>query len=138
LVPQPVVEVEALGVRLPRAFGEDARPADGESLRRRAQVLHQLHVLPVAVVVVVGDVSGVAVLDLARRVRVRVPDRWALAVLVPRALDLVGRGGRAPEETRRELTGGDLHGLVGSCCGHDLHPRETGASSANPGRGPEM
>src|SRR5690606_17249014 len=95
----PVVEVEALLVRLARAFRKDARPADGEAIGVGADVvLHQRNVFLVPVIVIVGDVAGVAVLDVAGRVRVRVPDRLALAVLVPRALDLIGRGGRAPEE----------------------------------------
>src|SRR5262249_19758086 len=55
------------------------------------------------VVVVVGDVAIVVVLDVAGRVREFVPDRLALAVLVPSALDLI-RGGRdAPVEALREL-----------------------------------
>src|SRR5262245_53702790 len=54
-------------------------------------------------VVVVRNVAGVAVLDLARRVRIRVPNRLALAVLVPRALNLIrGRRG-APVEAFREF-----------------------------------
>src|SRR5262245_38292725 len=53
-------------------------------------------------VVVVRDVAGVAVLDMTRRVRVGVPDRRALAVLVPCAFDLVRRGADAPVEAFRE------------------------------------
>jgi hypothetical protein len=105
LVHETVVEVQALRVRLTGPVREDARPANREAVRGRADVLHQRDVLLVPVVVVVGDVAGVVVRDLARRVGERVPDRRALAVLVPRALDLVGRRGRAPEEAFRELPG---------------------------------
>src|SRR5262249_37577593 len=59
--------------------------------------------LPVAMIVIIGDVSGVAVPDLAWRVRVGIPDRRTLAVRVPCAFDLVGRGRGAPVEPLREL-----------------------------------
>src|SRR5262245_35281388 len=54
-------------------------------------------------VVIVRHITRVAVLHFARRVRIRVPDRLALAVLVPSALDLVGRGRSAPVEALRKL-----------------------------------
>jgi hypothetical protein len=44
---------------------------------------------------IVGDVAGSAVAYFSRRVRVRVPDRGTFAVLVPGALDLICRSGRA-------------------------------------------
>src|SRR5262245_65151792 len=53
-------------------------------------------------VMVVGDVAGVVVLDVPRLVRVRIPDREALAILVPRTLDLVRRCTHSPVETLRE------------------------------------
>src|SRR5262249_15950528 len=87
----------------PLALRKDARPGDGEAIGVGAKRTHERHVLLVSMVVIVGDVSGVAVLDLARRVREGVPDRRTLAVLVPRAFDLVRRGGRAPEKTIGEL-----------------------------------
>ena len=51
---------------------------------------------------IAGYVTGVAILDFARSMREAVPDRFALAVLFSRAFDLVGGGGRAPEEILRE------------------------------------
>ena len=79
------------------------------------------HVLFVAVVVVDRDIAGDTVLDLARRVRKRVPDGWTFAVLVPRALDLVRRRGDAPVEARREprqrAARLRLTGLLGECRG---------------------
>jgi hypothetical protein len=47
---------------------------------------------------VAGDVAGVAVLGLARRVDEALPDAWPGAVGQRRAFDLVGRGRRAPQE----------------------------------------
>src|SRR5262249_19010153 len=89
LVGEALVEVDALRIRRARALREDARPGDGEPVGGRVDVLHQRDVLLVAVVVVVGDVAIVVVLDVAGRVREFVPDRLALAVLVPSALDLI-------------------------------------------------
>src|SRR5262245_61318332 len=54
---------------------------------------------------IVGDVAGVVVLDVPWLVRVRIPDRGAFAVLVPRALDLVRRRADSPKEAPRELAG---------------------------------
>src|SRR5262249_34014826 len=53
----------------------------------------------VPVIVVICDVAVVVVLDLARRVSERVPDRHALAVLIPGTFDLIRGRGDAPEET---------------------------------------
>ena len=117
LVNQPAVKIESLLIDLSRAVREDARPRNREPVRIRAQVLHDLHVLFVAVIVIDRHVAGVAVLHLAWRVRERVPDRQTLAVLVPRAFDLIRRRRDAPEESfrkfaiRRGLACGELHRL---------------------------
>src|SRR5262249_54550158 len=106
---EAAVEVEALGVGRAGALGEDPRPGDREPVRVRADVLHQRDVLLVAVVMVVGDVAGVVILDLPGRMGVGVPDRDALAVLVPGPLDLIGGRRDAPVEPVREASGGDSH-----------------------------
>src|SRR4029453_11276849 len=99
LVGQALVEVDAFRVRRTVTLREDARPGDREAVGVGADVLHQRDVFLVAVIVIVGDVAGVAVLDLPGGVRERVPDRRPLAVLVPRRLDLVRGGSDAPIET---------------------------------------
>ncbi|CAM5256229.1 hypothetical protein SGLAM104S_09630 [Streptomyces glaucescens] len=81
-------------------------PGDREAVRGQAQLRHHRHVVAEAVVVVDGDVTGVAAGRLARRMAEGVPDRRRPAVLADRALDLVGGGGRAPEEGRGEGVGG--------------------------------
>ena len=53
---------------------------------------------------VAGDVAGVAVQDVARRMREGVPDRGSAPVLVYSALDLVGGGRGAPQEAFRKVT----------------------------------
>ena len=102
LVDQPVVEVEALRVRRAGALRKHPRPGDRESIGLDAQRLHQLDVLLVAMVVVVGDVTGSARVRLARRVRESVPDRRRAPVLGRGAFHLIrGRRG-SPEEAGRE------------------------------------
>src|SRR3990172_3219163 len=102
---RPAVEVEPLLVHLAFAGGKDARPGHAEAIALEPQLLHQRHVFLVAVVVVAGDIARVAVVDVVGRVAKAVPDRLALAVLVPRPLDLVRGRGAAPEEAGWE---GDL------------------------------
>ncbi len=102
LVDEPVVEVEPLRVRLTVAVGEDARPRDGEAVRLDAERLHQLHVAFVEVIVVIGHVAVGVAHDLAGRMREGVPDGRPAPVLLDRALDLIRRGRRAPQEAGRE------------------------------------
>src|SRR5262249_37657101 len=101
---------------------------DGEPVRSGADVLHQRDVLLVAVVVVVGDVAIVVVLDVPRRMRIRIPDREALAVLIPRTFDLIRRGGDAPVKALGELP--RRAGLfLGLWCGH-LDTSDGGGATA--------
>jgi hypothetical protein len=101
LVDEPAVEVEpALVDRA--TVRADPRPGDREAVRREAEVAHQRDVLRHPVVVVARDGAGVAVDDRARHAGERVPDGGGPAVLVDGTLDLVGGGGRAPEEAGRE------------------------------------
>src|SRR4029453_3688652 len=58
------------------------------------------------------------------------PDRWALAVLVPRAFDLVGRGGRAPEEALGEFARGRCHEAASSSPGQPPVATERNARSS--------
>lgn len=100
-VHQAVVEVEPLGVDRAAPRRLDARPRDREPVGVDAEVPHERDVLGPPVVVVAGDVAGVAVADAARRVRERVPDGRSSPVLGRRALDLVRGGGDAPAEAVR-------------------------------------
>src|SRR4029453_17385315 len=91
-----VVEAALVGLAAPDRL--DARPGDREPVAPETEVAKDRAVLVVAVVGVTGEVTGVAVPDPPRRVREAIPDALALAVLVPGALDLVGRSGGAPLE----------------------------------------
>ncbi len=102
LVDEAAVEVDALGVGSAGSVGEDARPGDGEAVGLEAEGLHELHIFFVAMVVVVGDVAGVAVVGLAGSVGEGIPDGDAAAVFFDRAFDLIGGCGRSPEEALGE------------------------------------
>src|ERR1700691_5576 len=52
---------------------------------------------------IVGDVSGVTLESFTGRVRERVPNRWLAPIFVYCAFALIGGGGAAPFESRREL-----------------------------------
>ena len=67
---------------------------------------HELHILPEAAQVVGCHITGGAVLDLAWRVRERVPDREALPAVLPAALNLIGGRGGPPR--KRGGKGDDL------------------------------
>jgi hypothetical protein len=97
-VDEAVVEVQSRYVRGPASGRLDPGPGDGEPVRVHAQPRQQVHVLLITVVVVTGDVPGLAGGDPVRFVHERVPDRRSAAVLGDRTLDLVGGGGRAPAE----------------------------------------
>ena len=91
-----------------RARRLDPRPRDREPVRVHAQAAHQRDVLGVPVVVVAGDVAGVAVDDPAgSRVNVSQMAR-APAVLGRGALDLVRR--RAGAEEARQQSQGSCRG----------------------------
>ena len=103
-VDQPVVEGQPGRVDRAGAVREHPRPGDGEPVRPDAELAHQRDVLGPAVVVVAGDVAGVAVVDGAGHPAERVPDRRGSPVLGRRALDLVRGGGHAPDEVPAEIT----------------------------------
>ena len=88
-VDQATVKVEPAGLDLAVTVGQDARPGEREPVRFQAQVAHQFDVgLPPAVVVR-RDVAGIAVLHPAGGVREPIPDAFSLAVVAPRAFDLI-------------------------------------------------
>src|SRR5690606_16441490 len=80
------------------AAGQHARPGDGEAVGADAQFGEDVQVLFQAVVVVAGQVTGVAVGHQAGGVGEGVPDGRPAAVLVPGTLHLVGGRGRTPQE----------------------------------------
>ena len=102
LVDQTAVEVQAALDGGAAARRLHPGPGHREAVRGQAQLRHHRHVVAVAVVVVVGDVAGLAARRLAGRMAEGVPDRGRTAVLPHRPLDLVRGGRRAPEKGGRE------------------------------------
>ena len=141
LVDEPAVEVEPPLLDGARAQRLHPRPGDREAVGAQAQLAHERDVLPVAGVVVAGDVAGVAVQHPPRRVAEDVPDRRPPAVRVGAALDLVRRGRRAPGEPGRERRCdgrqvGSGHGGESSCGPARCRARRLGDSAASLLRGP--
>ena len=98
-VDQPLVKVEPGLVDPPGAFGKNAAPRDREAIGLEAELLHQRDVALHSVVMVAGHVAGVALgRHQARIVAEALPDARPGAVGQRRALDLIGGGGRAPQE----------------------------------------
>ncbi len=93
-----LVEVEALLVRRSGAVRKDARPRHGKATGLQPEFLHEVDILLVAVVVVVRDVAGIAVVCLAGRVRKGVPNRLTAATLFHCAFYLVGSRSGTPQE----------------------------------------
>ena len=127
LVDEPLVEVDALRVER-AAVGTHARPRGREPVGLQPHALHQRDVVAVPVVVVARDIAVVGVDDGAGHAAEGVPDRVAAAVLVGGALDLVGGGGGAEQEVRREGARGVLalmraeSSLVIECASVRCHP----------------
>ena len=99
---QAAVEAHAGRVERAGPVGLHPRPRDREAVGLEAQGGHQVEVLAPAVVVVAGDLAGVAVGDGARHAAEGVPDRVAAPVDVRGPLDLVGGGGGAEAKSWRE------------------------------------
>src|SRR5437660_643961 len=97
-VDQPVVEIEAGLVERPASFRQNPGPRDREPISVDAKFAKQFQVLGPAMIVVAGNVPGLASRYCPRRVSEDVPDGKALAVLIPGALNLVRRRRHAPEE----------------------------------------
>ena len=94
-----VVELDALGVDLAGAVGEDAAPGDGEADAVDAKLLAQLQVDGVLVVEVRSGIGGKAPLGLQEVV----PGNLALTVSAGLALYLVGSSGAAKDKVLGKL-----------------------------------
>jgi hypothetical protein len=111
------VEVEALPVGGAAPLGLNPRPGDGEAVGSYAQARQEVEILFEAVVVVAGDIAGVAVQNVAGSMREGIPDRGPAPILVNRAFDLVGSGRGAPQETFRKVPRSAYLDLLGPLLG---------------------
>ena len=98
-VHQVAVKGKTLGVDRV-GTGHHARPADGKAIRLDAQLFQQRYILLVAVVVITGDSTVLAVLDVP--LAQSIPDTGNLAVLIVGTLNLVSSTGRTPEKILRK------------------------------------
>ena len=89
LIDESIVKVEALWIRRSSSRGEHTRPRDRESITFDAERLHQLDVLLVAMIVIVGDVTIGVGHDLTGCVRERIPNGNTAAVVFCCPLDLI-------------------------------------------------
>jgi len=109
-IDQTFVKVEAALLHGAAARRQNARPRGRKPVGGKIAACEQIDMVAPAVVVVAGDVAGVAVLHASRRMGEDIPDAFAASVIVDRAFDLIARGRRAPHEVRGKRT------VVGSGC----------------------
>ena len=102
VIQQPIhealVEREPLAVDAAAPLRQHPAPTHAEPIRSQAELPHQAHVVRKAPVVVTGKVAGLAVRDGPGGMGEAMPDARPGAVGQGRALDLIGRGRRAPQE----------------------------------------
>ncbi len=114
-IDEAAVVIQPLHVRGTGPDGLNARPGDGKTLARLVESLGQCDVLRIPVVLIAGNVACHPAPYLPECMSEFVPDRFALAVLVPCAFNLVrGRGG-APKKAFGETR--LLYERVGYCPG---------------------
>src|SRR5580658_8447035 len=89
-IDESAVVVKALLVGGPGAGWLNARPGDGEAIALDVEVRGRCDVLSKEMVLIAGDVAGHASPDFAGCMSKSVPDGFAFAVLIPRALILIG------------------------------------------------
>src|SRR5215216_3167758 len=96
------VEIQTLLIDFTASRREDARPRDREAIGLETQLLHQPDIFFPEAIMIVGHIAGIVVSDLAGCVSKAIPRGLALAVLVPRAFDLIRSGCGSPEKILRE------------------------------------
>ena len=121
-----VVELDALGVDLAGAVGEDAAPGDRETDAVDAELLAQLQIDGILVVEVRSGIGGEAALGLQEVV----PGNLTLTVGAGLAFYLVGSGGAAKDKAL-----GKLRGRVGDASGGNGH--DEGSNHLSDGNGAE-
>ena len=104
LVDHSVVKVETRFVRLADTGRLNARPGDAESIRLKADLLHQPDVFRIPMVVVGRYVTRVPVPNLVGFATIHVPHALPAAVNIYGAFDLVGSSRGTPNEVLRKLS----------------------------------
>src|SRR5262249_57493444 len=99
---------------------QNARPRGRKPISGKIAACEQIDIVAPAVIVVAGDIAGIAILHAPRRMGEDIPDAFAASVFVDGAFDLIARRRRAPDEVGGKRT------IVGS----------GGAVAPGPTRGP--
>src|SRR5205823_3379623 len=101
-VDQLVIEFQTALVHLPSPRGQNARPGEAQSVRLEPQLLHDPDVVAPAVVMVAGDVAGVAGEDGALLAAEHVPHALPAPSLACGAFNLVRRRRSTPHKIARK------------------------------------
>src|SRR5262249_44610882 len=110
LVDQAIVKIQAGAIHGPYAFRQDTGPGNREAVRVHACPLQQANILSSAMIVVTRDPCRFGVRDGTWPRHEFIPDARAPSIFAHRALDLIGRSGRTPDESFPKVEGGQLGG----------------------------
>jgi hypothetical protein len=86
---EALVEVQTRKVNVTLSFRKHTRPRYRKSIGLHPQLSHQSHVLNVAMIMIARHLSSVTIHNVSWSVGKTVPNRFALAILVPSTFDLV-------------------------------------------------
>ena len=97
-VDQAVIKGQPARIHRAVAVRYHPRPGHRKAVGLQPHLRHQRNVFLHPVIVVAGDTE----VRRSRRMAEHIDHRGAFTLFIPRALDLIGRGGRAPQKTVRE------------------------------------
>ena len=90
-VRQPIIKIQSGRIWRAAPFRQHAAPRDVKAVGAEVCGLHQGNIFRIPMIMIAGDVSGVAVLHPARLGAERVPDAEPAPAFLIAALDLIGR-----------------------------------------------
>src|SRR5262249_1195224 len=130
-IDQALVKVEAALLDRAAAGRKNARPRGRKPISGKIAACEQIDIVAPAVIVVTGDIAGIAVLHAPGRVGEDVPDALPASVFVDRAFDLIARGRRAPYEVggKRTLVVGGMTRAYNSARGEQAERRRQQSSA---------
>ena len=102
LINEPVVEIDAFFVDRAGTIRQQPRPGDRKTVVVHAKLRHQRHVFLITVIMVAGDIAGMAFKHFSGSVAELVPHRKTLSIFKGCAFNLIGRGRGAPDKILTE------------------------------------
>ena len=100
-VDQLIVEFQSALVHFADARGQDARPGEAQPVCLQPELLHDRDIVAPAVVMIAGNVPGMAGEDRAVLAAEHVPDATPASTLARTAFNLIGRRGGTPYKMLR-------------------------------------